>query len=593
MPLHPGERLGPYEVVALLGVGGMGEVYEARDTRLGRAVAVKVSQEPFSERFEHEARTVSALNHPNICQLYDVGPNHLVMELVHGASIAAVDTPRKLLDVAVQMADGLAAAHDAGIIHRDLKPDNILLTRDGRVKILDFGLATVDARLPAQESAFTRAATSPGTILGTVSYMSPEQARAEPLTPQSDQFSLGLVLFELAAGKRAFQRNTAAETLTAIIREDAEPLPATTPLPLQWTIGRLLAKDPLDRYESTRDLFRELRHMRDRWSSTTSASDLAPAAIPPARWRPRPALAVAAGLGAAAVLAAGALTLLPFSRIPREASSDLSAYRFTPIATDDVREFAPAWSPDGKSLVYLSVVNGVEHVFTRTIGSPYAVQITRGQAFAGNPRWSSDGSAIYFTSGGSLWSVGSAGGTPDRMVEGAAGGYAVHPDGQTVLFLRGRVWIAKRGETPREFAVPEDVAMEDARWRFPVASSRVTGQILARSGGRSPAVFLMAADYGSERPLTSRRLDVVGFSSNGRDVIGVARNTIAAGAWQLLSIEAATGREELLATLDLPAATDGIGGFSLHPDGKRFLTSISVWPSDILMLEGFARSPDK
>ena len=163
----------------MLGVGGMGEVYQARDTRLGRAVAIKVSQELFGERFEHEARTVSALNHANICQLYDVGPNYLVMELVHGAPIAAIDTPRKLLDVAVQMADGLAAAHDAGIIHRDLKPDNILLTRDGRVKILDFGLATVDARLPAQESASTRVATSPGTILGTVSYMSPEQARGE------------------------------------------------------------------------------------------------------------------------------------------------------------------------------------------------------------------------------------------------------------------------------------------------------------------------------------------------------------------------------------------------------------------------------
>ena len=140
----------------MLGVGGMGEVYEARDTRLGRAVAIKVSQELFGERFEHEARTVSALNHANICQLYDVGPNYLVMELVHGAPIAAIDTPRKLLDVAVQMADGLAAAHDAGIIHRDLKPDNILLTRDGRVKILDFGLATVDARVLAQAAGFWR-----------------------------------------------------------------------------------------------------------------------------------------------------------------------------------------------------------------------------------------------------------------------------------------------------------------------------------------------------------------------------------------------------------------------------------------------------
>src|SRR5215475_4742582 len=141
MSIAPGTRRGPYEILSPIGSGGMGEVYKARDTRLDRIVAIKSSKEAFSERFEREARAVAALNHPNICQLYDVGPNYLVMEFVDGAPVGSVETPRKLLDIAVQIADGLAAAHGAGIIHRDLKPDNILIARDGRVRILDFGLA--------------------------------------------------------------------------------------------------------------------------------------------------------------------------------------------------------------------------------------------------------------------------------------------------------------------------------------------------------------------------------------------------------------------------------------------------------------------
>jgi serine/threonine protein kinase len=276
MALSPGDKLGPYEILSAIGAGGMGEVYKARDTRLDRTVAMKVSKEAFSERFEREARAVAALNHPNVCQLYDVGPDYLVMEFVEGAPIASVDTPRKLIDIAVQIADGLGAAHAAGVIHRDLKPDNILITRDGRVKILDFGLAKMvpTDNTPA-DATRTVAVTDAGTTLGTIAYMSPEQARGSTdLTPQSDQFSLGLVLYELAAGRRAFSRGSAAETMTAIIREEADPLPATVPAPLRWIVERLLAKDPSDRYESTRDLYRELRQVRARLSESVTASGI-------------------------------------------------------------------------------------------------------------------------------------------------------------------------------------------------------------------------------------------------------------------------------------------------------------------------------
>ncbi|MGB9454503.1 MAG: protein kinase [Bryobacteraceae bacterium] len=182
MLLTPGTRLGPYEILAPIGAGGMGEVYKARDTRLDRFVAIKVSRTKFSERFEREARAVSALSHPNTCQLYDVGPNYLVMEFIEGSPLPTVENARKLLDLAVQTADGMAAAHAAGLVHRDLKPDNILVTREGRVKILDFGLAksAVSAQGAADAATLTMSITDPGTTAGTISYMSPEQARGEP-----------------------------------------------------------------------------------------------------------------------------------------------------------------------------------------------------------------------------------------------------------------------------------------------------------------------------------------------------------------------------------------------------------------------------
>ena len=358
MNLSAGTKLGPYEVLSPLGAGGMGEVWKARDTRLNRIVAIKSSKTEFSERFEREAHAVAALNHPNICQLYDVGPNYLVMEFIEGAPIAPPDSARKLVDLAGQIAEGWSAAHAAGVIHRDLKPDNILVTREGRVKILDFGLAKAAAAATSPEDA-TRTVnlTNPGSTVGTVAYMSPEQARGNvELTVQSDQFSFGLVLYELAAGKRAFERGSTAETMTAIIREDAAPLPATVPAPLRWIVERLLSKDPSERYDSTRDLYRELRQARERLSEVSTS---VVAAAPPKRNRTVPILAGALVL----TVAAGVLLW-----VRRPAPSVIPTY--TRLSFRRGAVWSARFSSDGQTVIYSGAWDGRPvQLFSTRLGS--------------------------------------------------------------------------------------------------------------------------------------------------------------------------------------------------------------------------------
>jgi serine/threonine protein kinase len=290
MTISAGSRLGPYEILSPLGEGGMGEVWKARDTRLNRDVALKVLPAAISgdperrQRFEQEARAASALNHPNIITVYDVGTadstTYLAMEHVEGRTlrdlIAAEPLAiRKLLDVGVGVAEGLAKAHSAGIVHRDLKPENVMISQDNFVKILDFGLAKLTESIPQQGSALPTvvgAPTAPGTVMGTVGYMSPEQASGHPVDFRSDQFSFGSILYEMATGKRAFQKATGVETLSAIIRDEPEPVERANPrapAPLRWIVERCLAKDPEERYASTRDLARDLRSIRDHLSETS------------------------------------------------------------------------------------------------------------------------------------------------------------------------------------------------------------------------------------------------------------------------------------------------------------------------------------
>ncbi|MBV9888611.1 MAG: protein kinase, partial [Acidobacteria bacterium] len=302
--MEPGSRIGPFEIVGRLGAGGMGEVYRAVDKRLDRSVAIKILPAGFSThterllRFEQEAKSASALNHPNIVTIYELGhdghSHYIAMELVAGKTLremmkSGLIPTRQVLDIAAQVAEGLTKAHEAGITHRDLKPENVMVTEDGLVKILDFGLAklvdpTSGSKTNTNVSSDTTSLTTSGVVVGTVNYMSPEQAEGVRTDFRADQFALGLVLYELITGRRPFIRRTTAETLVAIMREQHEPIVAAqrdAPAPFCWVIERCLTKNPSGRFAATRELARELAAIRDCFHETRQRHvEIRPASLP-------------------------------------------------------------------------------------------------------------------------------------------------------------------------------------------------------------------------------------------------------------------------------------------------------------------------
>ena len=506
MAIGPGARLGPYEVLGSVGAGGMGEVYRARDPRLGREVAVKVLPPQFAgdadrlRRFELEGRAAAGLNHPNVLAILDVGKEdgrpYVVSELLEGETLrqrlrVSALPPKKAIELAVQIAQGLAAAHDKGIVHRDLKPENLFVTRDGRVKILDFGLAkdTRDGSPDDDETlasgdtpaAGDGAATEAGAILGTVGYMSPEQVRGLPADHRSDIFSFGAVLYEMVAGRRAFARDTAAETLTAILKEDPHDLGEThpgVPPALERVVRRCLEKSPDERFHSARDVAYAIDALSG--SVPVRGGAMAPAAAPRKAGR-----LLAAGLG----LALGALGLGYLWRASGEPlAPELGAYRFTPMAMEPGYEGFPAWSPDGKTLAYLREVDGVLQVFTRGLDASTPAQITHSPRDCREPFWSSDGAHIYYLSQAagdeSLWRVSAAGGTPNVALRNVS--YAtLSPDGKTLVFLREEggyggffrsLWISSPpGAKPQRYSEPPlgDRRFPEGRLRFAPDGSKV------------------------------------------------------------------------------------------------------------------------
>jgi len=519
MTLPAGTRLGPYEIVAPLGAGGMGEVYRARDPRLGREIALKILLEDVTadadrlRRFEREARAASALNHPHIVTIHDIGgsgsTSYIAMELVSGSTLREAFpgeplSARRLLEIGVQIADGLAKAHEAGIVHRDLKPENIMVSADGYVKILDFGLAKL-VETSSEEVSELPTRTRPGMVMGTVGYMSPEQAGGRPADFRSDQFSLGSILYELATGQRAFRRGTSAETLTAIIREEPEPIAqrnARVPGPVRWIIERCLSKEPDGRYASTRDLARDLAMVREHLSETGSGE------IP------------------AADLPAGVESAFPtFQRLSFRRGTILSA-RF---------------APDGQTVVYGARWEGEPfRLFSTRLESPESsplmlpeaevLSISRsGQmAVSLDRHW-----AGRFIWSGTLAQVPLVGGAPRELlddVQWADWG----PDGTSLAVVR-----SVGGKTRLEYPIGH-VLYETAGW---VSHPRVSprGDLLAfldhPAQGDDAGSVVVVDREGAVRTLSSDWISAYGlaWSPDGREVwftatrVGLARAIWAVG----------------------------------------------------------------
>ena len=504
MTLAAGTKLGPYEILAPLGAGGMGEVYRARDTRLGRDVAVKVLPERLAEdadalaRFDREAKSVAALSHPNILALHDAGREgaiaYAVMELLEGETLrgALASGPlssRRAADYAVQMAQGLGAAHEKGIVHRDLKPDNVFVTADDRIKILDFGLAKPNAAVDVAnetQSPTVSGYTEPGKVMGTVGYMSPEQVRGLAVDHRSDIFSFGSVLYEMLTGRRAFQRETAAETMTAILKEEPDEKAASdghVPPALAAVLRHCLEKKPERRFQSARDLAFALEAST---ASTGVASGVAAAV--PATSR---ASGIGRWLGLASFLIAAAAA--GYFLRPRESAvnfPDWSDMTITYLTTDPGYEGEPTFSPDGRTIAYVSDRDGNFEIYLQQIDGGPAINLTRDPADDVQPAFSPDGREIAFVSsraggtpvvhaspgsphvGGGIWIMPTLGGAPRRIVP--KGNFPTWtPDGAGIVYAHGTFRKTRIAVVPATGGASVEIPIDEpdaARYYWPSLS---------------------------------------------------------------------------------------------------------------------------
>lgn len=474
MHLSEGSQVGPYEILTKVGVGGMGEVYQARDTRLGRTVALKflstgIAAEPARrQRFQAEARAISSLNHPNICALFDVGEyegtTFLVLEYVEGETLddrlgRGAMAPGEVLRYAAQIADALDHAHRTGVIHRDVKPSNVMLTRTG-AKLLDFGLA----RLPALEKQSPQSTislppdrlTSEGTILGTFPYMAPEQLEGREADGRTDIFTFGTVLYEMATGRRAFQGRSQASLIAAIL-EHHPPPPSTQqaalPPAFDHLVRRCLAKDPDERWQSARDVMFELRWIADRVLETDSH-------LAPRQSRERLAWSLA---GLALVIAAGAIVALATRREAASLHSDqrpmmrldIELPPSAPMAFED--QTALALSADGTRLVYVARTAAGTQLYARWLDRSNASPIA-GTAGGSMPFLSPDGQRVAFFADGKLKKIPIEGGTPVTLADASTSRGGVWVAGDSIIYTTGvnggLMRVAAAGGEPAVLTTP-------------------------------------------------------------------------------------------------------------------------------------------
>jgi Tol biopolymer transport system component len=515
MGLQKGALLGRYEIVALVGAGGMGEVYRARDERIGRNVAIKVLPPEFGtdperlRRFEQEARAAGALDHPNILAVHDVGSfegsPYMVTEFLEGETLhqrlhGTGLTVRKAVEIAIQIARGLAAAHEKGIVHRDLKPANVFIANDGQVKILDFGLAKVTHPEvkpdPYGPTATSASSTEAGAVLGTMGYMSPEQLRGNPADARSDIFAFGCVLYEMVSGQPPFLKATAADTVSAVLHEEPPGLDSpgsTVPPGLRQIVRRCLEKRPQDRFSTAHDLALALE------AAASGDSEL-PVRGTHQRWALGRAWIVPAALLAALVAVAG-LWL-----VQRKQSDSLPPFHTRQVTGRFGIESEPAISPSGSEIVYAAQENGKGAIRMTDIRGGTPVRLAERNTQASDPAWFPDGSTVVFTSSDglatSIWKVPRFGGTPMMLVQNAAEG-RVSPDGTRIVFTRNaedgfpRVWVATLTavDQARRITGPDDGLFNHA---WPAWSP--DGRTICYSDARD--LWLVPADGGKAHPLT-------------------------------------------------------------------------------------------